>query len=132
MNRFVQRKTDYENALKRLKEALEENESEIVIDGVLHRYEFTFELAWKCMKDYLEYLGLETKTGSPREIIQLSYKQNIIDNGEMWIEMMLSRNSLSHLYDEGTSREIYNEIKEKFIDEFIKLEVKFDEINLNN
>ena len=47
MNRFVQRKNDYENALKRLKEALVEDESEIVIDGVLHRYEFTFELAWK-------------------------------------------------------------------------------------
>lgn len=132
MNRFVQRKTDYENALKRLKEALIEDESEIVIDGVLHRYEFTFELAWKCMKDYLEYLGLESKTGSPREIIQLAYKQNIIHDGEIWIQMMLSRNSLSHLYDEGTSREIYNDIKENFINEFVKLEETFNEVTLNN
>ena len=89
MNRLNQRKQDYTNALKRLKEALKENESEIVIDGVLHRYEFTFELAWKCMKDYMEYLGLESKTGSPREIIQLAYKQNIIDNGEIWIILLV-------------------------------------------
>ena len=130
MNRFVQRKNDYENALKRLKEALVEDESEIVIDGVLHRYEFTFELAWKCMKDYLEYLGLENKTGSPREVIQLSYKQNIIEDGELWIEMMFSRNSLSHLYDEGTSKEIYNDIKERFVKEFEKLENKFNEVNI--
>ena len=123
-------KNDYENALKRLKEALVEDESEIVIDGVLHRYEFTFELAWKCMKDYLEYLGLENKTGSPREVIQLSYKQNIIEDGELWIEMMLSRNSLSHLYDEGTSKEIYNDIKERFVKEFEKLENKFNEVNI--
>ena len=119
MNRFVQRKNDYENALKRLKEALIEDESE-----------FTFELAWKCMKDYLEYLGLENKTGSPREVIQLSYKQNIIEDGELWIEMMLSRNSLSHLYDEGISREIYNDIKERFVKEFEKLENKFNEVNI--
>lgn len=130
MNRFTQRKLDYTNALRRLKDALKENESEIVIDGVLHRYEFTFELAWKCMKDYMEYLGIENKTGSPREIIQLAYKQNIIDNGEIWIQMMLSRNALSHLYDEGTSREIYKDIKEKFVTEFDKLETKFNELNI--
>ncbi len=130
MNRLNQRKQDYTNALKRLKEALKENESEIVIDGVLHRYEFTFELAWKCMKDYMEYLGLESKTGSPREIIQLAYKQNIIDNGEIWIQMMLSRNGLSHLYDEGTSREIYKDIKEKFVTEFDKLEAKLNELSI--
>lgn len=130
MNRLNQRKQDYTNALKRLKEALKENESEIVIDGVLHRYEFTFELAWKCMKDYMEYLGLESKTGSPREIIQLAYKQNIIDNGEIWIQMMISRNGLSHLYDEGTSREIYKDIKEKFVTEFDKLEAKLNELSI--
>ena len=130
MNRLNQRKQDYTNALKRLKEALKENESEIVIDGVLHRYEFTFELAWKCMKDYMEYLGLESKTGSPREIIQLAYKQNIIDNGEIWIQMMLSRNGLSHLYDEGTSREIYKDTKEKFVTEFDKLEAKLNELSI--
>ena len=103
-----------------------EDESEIVIDGVLHRYEFTFELAWKCMKDYLEYLGLENKTGSPREVIQLSYKQNIIEDGELWIEIMLARNSLAHIYDEQQSREVYGNIKSKYIMAFEALDKVFD------
>ena len=99
-----------------------------MIDGILHRYEFTFELAWKTIKDYLEYMGIVNKVGSPRENIQLAYQQGIINDGELWIEMMLSRNSLSHLYDEETSRKIYNDIKNKYIQAFEKLEEKFEEI----
>ena len=66
MSRFQERLNDYSNAVDRLGEALKEQESEIVIDGVLHRFEFTFELAWKSIKDCLEYLGITDKTGSPR------------------------------------------------------------------
>ena len=121
MERFKQRRADFINALTRLQEALKEEESEIVIDGVLHRYEFTFELAWKTMKDYLEYLGVIDKTGSPREVIQSAFKQGIIEDGEMWIQMMLARNNLSHLYEKETSRNIYINIKTQYINELIKL-----------
>ena len=114
--RWMQRKEDLKNALSRLMEALEEeNVTDIIIDGVLHRFEFTFELAWKTMKDYLEYMGILEKTGSPREVIQSAFQSNLIENGEEWIEMMLSRNTLSHLYDEEESREIYNKIREKYV-----------------
>ena len=130
MSRFEERKKDYKNALNRLREALQEEPTELAIDGILHRFEFTFELAWKTIKDYLEYMGISEKTGSPRENIQLGFKHGIISDGELWIEMMLSRNSLSHLYDEGTSKEIYNDIKERFVKEFEKLENKFNEVNI--
>lgn len=128
MSRFNERKDDYKNALTRLKEALREEPSEIVIDGILHRFEFTFELAWKTIKDYLEYMGISEKTGSPRENIQLAYKQGIISDGELWIEIMLARNSLSHLYDEEASRNIYNKIKTSYIKAFEELEEKFENI----
>ena len=121
MKRFEERKQDLKNATLRLKEALKEEENDLTIDGVLHRYEFTFELAWKTLKDYLNYLGIEQNTGSPREIIQKSFENKIIEDGEIWIKMMLARNSLSHLYDEETSREIYDEIKEKYILEIEKI-----------
>lgn len=121
-------KETYKKALKRLEEALQEEKTDIVIDGVLHRFEFTFELAWKTMKDCLEYLGIVAKTGSPRENIQAAFKQGLIDDGEVWIDIMLARNSLSHLYDEETSREIYNKIKEIYIVEFKKLEEKLNGI----
>lgn len=128
MSRFEERLQDYKKALIKLEEAVQEEESEIVIDGVLHRFEFTFELAWKTMKDVLEYQGIITKLGSPREIIQIAFKQNLIDDGETWIEIMLSRNALSHIYDEFTSRKIYREIKEKYIKEFEKLRDTLDTI----
>ena len=109
--RIIQRRQDYFNALERLKEGVKQEANEIVIDGILYRYEFTFELAWKCMKDCLEYQGIVESIGSPREIIKLSSKHGIIEDGDKWIKMMLDRNTLSHLYDEETSRSVYFNIK---------------------
>lgn len=103
---------------------MQEEPTDLVIDGVLHRFEFTFELAWKTMKDYLEYQGISEKIGSPREVIKESFSVGIIESGDIWIEMMLSRNSLSHLYDEDTSREIYEQIKKLYFKEIKKLENK--------
>lgn len=109
-------------------ESMEENTKQIIIDGVLHRFEFTFELAWKTIKDYLEYMGITNKIGSPRENIQQAFKQELIEDGEIWIEIMLARNELSHLYNEETYRKIYNNIKNNYIKEFKKIEEKLDQI----
>lgn len=128
MKRYEERKRELLNATERLKEALKEEENEIVIDGTLHRFEFTFELAWKTMKDYLEYSGIIDGIGSPREIIKNAFSNGIIDDGENWLKMMLARNSLSHLYDEEKSREIYLEIKETYINLLEKLNKKFANI----
>lgn len=128
MERFQERKKEFSKALERLKEALQEDETEIVVDGVLHRFEFTFELAWKTMKDYLEYDGVINKIGSPREIIKESFKYGLIEDGEEWIKMMLARNSLSHLYDQETSREIYSDIKEEYVNLLENLNGKLEEI----
>lgn len=125
MIRYKQRYDDFSKAIKKLQEALKEEVSDIIIDGTIQRYEFTFELSWKLLKDYLEYNGIIENTGSPREVIKQAFQSNIIDNGEIWIQMMLDRNALSHLYDEEKSRQIYNNIKDKYINEFIKLEKFF-------
>lgn len=121
MKRFQERKEDLIKATSRLEEALHEEVSDLAVDGVLHRFELTFELAWKTMKDYLEYQGISEKIGSPREVIKESFSAGLIENGEIWIKMMLARNSLSHLYDEETSREIYDDIKNSYIIEIKKL-----------
>lgn len=126
MTRFEQRKKDFYNAFDRLKEAICENPTDIVIDGVLHRFEFTFELSWKTIKDYLEFLGVVDSIGSPREIIKVAFKHGIIENGDGWIAMMLARNSLSHIYDEQTSRAIYNDITNIYIALFENIKMKFE------
>lgn len=128
MKRFEERKEDLKKATNKLNEALKEEATELEIDGILHRFEFTFELAWKTMKDCLENQGIVGKIGSPREILKEAFTAGLIDDGEAWMDMMLSRNELSHLYDEETSREIYEDIKEKYIMEINKLVQKLDTI----
>lgn len=128
MKRFEERKEDLKKTANKLNEALRGDASDLEIDGILHRFEFTFELAWKTMKDCLEEQGIVGKIGSPREIIKEAFSAGLIDNGEVWIDMMLSRNELSHLYDEETSREIYDNIKEIYILEINKLIQKLDTI----
>lgn len=128
MNNYEKSREQYRKALKSLEKALQEIENDITIDGTLHRFEYTVELADRSMKDYFDYLGFAEKIGSPRENIQMAFKQGLIDDGETWIDIMLDRNSLAHLYDEDTSREIYDRIKEKYVIEFEKLEKKLSEI----
>ena len=118
---------NYKNALERLKEAMLEEPTAIIIDGTIQRYEFTFELAWKIMKDYLEYNGFVDGLSSPRNIIQLAFQNKIIKNGDIWIQMMLDRNLLSHLYDEEKSREIYNNIKNSYLVQFEQLKQFLEE-----
>ena len=128
MKRFEERKEDLKKAANKLNEALIGDASDLEIDGILHRFEFTFELACKTMKDCLEEQGIVGKIGSPREILRRAFESHLIEDGEEWINMMLARNSLSHLYDEETSREIYDNIKEIYILEINKLIQKLDTI----
>lgn len=128
MKRLNERYEDYVKALNKLKEAFLEHPTELIIDGTLQRYEFTFELAWKTLKDYLEYNGYIDSLSSPRAIIQLAFQAKIIKNGDIWIQMMLDRNLLSHLYDEEKSREIYNNIKNKYLEQFELLKRYLQEV----
>ena len=129
MERFKQRLEEYTHALTRLKEGLKKSaDDDLYIDGILQRFEFTFELSWKTMKDYMEYQGIITKIGSPREIIKTGFSEGIIEDGDAWIKMMLSRNSLSHIYDEVTSRNIYKEIQSEYVELFEKLETRLKQL----
>lgn len=105
---------DYKNAVKRLKEALDEDilMSSLVIDGTIQRFEFTFELAWKLAKSVLDYNGVIAST--PRFAVKEAFKAGMIKDGQGWIEMLESRNKTSHIYDEKQALDIYNQIKDKY------------------
>ncbi len=62
-----------------------------------------------------------------REIIKSAFEYGIVEDGEAWIKMMLARNSLSHLYDEAKSREVYQDIKNKYFKLLKELEEKFNQ-----
>lgn len=74
--------------------------NQLEIEGLVQRFEFTFELAWKTLRDYLEEGGIPLTITTPREIIKIAYAANIIADGSLWLKMLDHRDLLSHTYDE--------------------------------
>ncbi|MDS1005280.1 nucleotidyltransferase substrate binding protein [Clostridium sporogenes] len=127
-NRLEERLEDFKKAFKKLKESTDlKVENDIVIDGVIQRFEFTFEQSWKLMKLYLEYEGIE-EAKSPRSTIRAAFKYGIIEDGDAWISMMIDRNKTSHVYDENTAIEIYNSIKSNHVNLLEKMLNKMEEL----
>lgn len=124
--RLKERLEDYKSALERLKESLDlQVSSSVIMDGVIQRFEFTYELAWKVLKDYLEFKGIP-ETRSPRDTFKEGFKTGIITDGDAWIDMLQDRNLTSHTYNEKSATEIYTKIKDKHYSNMKKL---FDEIS---
>jgi nucleotidyltransferase substrate binding protein (TIGR01987 family) len=99
---------------------------EMIKEGLIQRFEYTHELAWNVMKDYAEYQGNNTVGGSrdaTREALQLK----IIENGEVWMDIIQSRNKTTHTYNESTANEIYRKIMEDYIPLFLAFKIKMEE-----
>lgn len=69
-------------------------------EGVIQRFEFTLELAWKTLKDYLEFSGVVIEPATPRNVVKEAFAAKILPDGQVWIDMLDHRNLLSHTYDE--------------------------------
>ncbi|RKD21067.1 nucleotidyltransferase [Ammoniphilus oxalaticus] len=114
--RLFERLNDYKRATTRLNEATKIQPIEdIVYDGVIQRFEFTFELSWKLMKQFLEYNGI-SEIRSPRSTIREAFTYGLIKDEEQWIDMMVDWNKTSHLYDEEEVKLIYEKIKSYYSD----------------
>lgn len=100
--RWKQRYANFAAANTLLQEALSQgigNLNQLEKEGLAQRFEFTFELAWKTLKDYLEDSGVSLEISTPREVIKQAFSANIIADGAVWITMLDHRNLLSHMYD---------------------------------
>ena len=104
---------------------------EMVKEGLIQRFEYTHELAWKVMKDFAEYQGTTNISGS-RDAIREALQMNLIQSGEVWMDMMLSRNKSSHTYNEATANEIYSKILSEYFPELIKFRITMEEKQLEN
>ena len=112
--RYKQRFANFKKAFLFLEEALKiENPSIIEKAGIIQFFEISFELAWKLMKDYLEFEGYNVK--SPREAIKTAFSIELIDNGSIWLEALGDRNLSVHTYNESDADDIYEKIKEEYI-----------------
>ncbi|MGF7057760.1 nucleotidyltransferase substrate binding protein [Brassicibacter mesophilus] len=120
MSKLEAKVSNFYNALQRLKEGVSEleknNVSDVVRDGVIQRFEFTYELAWKTTKEYLEDLGI-TDRNSPKVVIKEAFVQKLILNEEIWLLMIKDRNMTSHVYKEEMAQEIADRIKKFYVKE---------------
>ena len=129
--RWIQRFSNYKKALHQLQKAVEMPVlSDIEKEGLVQRFEYTFELSWNVIKDFLEEKGNSNILGS-KDAIRLAFKLGLINDGEIWMDMVNSRRLSSHTYDEHTANEIVKAVKEKYYTLFMQLDNRM-ELELKN
>lgn len=126
--RWKQRFANYQSALQRLEDAVATNtEDRLSQEGVIQRFEFTFELAWKCLQDVFVERGLPEVRG-PKPVLQQALTDNLISNGLIWMEMLKARNAASHMYDEAVFLKIYEHVRHDFLGPLQNLRTTFESL----
>lgn len=112
--RWRQRFENFEKAHRQFDSAIQnfENLNVLEKEGLIQRFEYTFELAWKTLKDYLESQGVPVSF--PREVIKASFHYGLIKDGETWMDMLEKRNLLAHTYDEERFQFAVRKIKDSY------------------
>ena len=125
--RWKQRFQNYQKALATMKKAAELAASRELSDlekqGVIQGFEFTFELAWNVMKDYLEEQGINGIIGS-KNAVRHAFNKGLIDDGQIWMDIIKGRNISSHSYDEETAEQLLKNILDIFYRQFVTFEEK--------
>ncbi len=124
--------TNYKRALARLKEGIVklDDDNDLLRDGLIQRFEFTFELAWKTLKAIFEDEGLRG-LNSPKSVLREAFAAELIVDEEMWLEMLSDRNSTAHVYNEKLAIEICNNITEKYVMVLERLDDRISERSSN-
>jgi nucleotidyltransferase substrate binding protein (TIGR01987 family) len=129
--RWIQRFHHFSKALLQLKEAVALAQkrplSKLEEQGLIQAFEFTHELAWNTLKDFLEDRGVQDLYGS-RDATREAFKTGLIKNGEAWMAMIQSRNLTSHTYDEVTAATIASAIRNTYFTEFEALRIKLEKM----
>ena len=123
--RWEQKLNSYRKALKRLSEVVSVMETrplnEFEADGLIQRFEFTFELAWKLVKSYAEYQGIDKEIMGSRDAVRWAFDNGLVDDSDVWMEMIKRRNDTSHTYDEETAKEVVASVKDAYFEAFVNL-----------
>lgn len=129
--RWIQRFSNYRKALSQLKAGVEISKERSLSDlekqGIIQSFEYTHELAWKTLKDLLEYRGNSDILGS-RDATREAFSYGIISNGDIWMGMIRSRNLSSHTYNQDTAEEIVKSILTNYYSEFQSLSERLEEL----
>jgi len=130
--RWKQRFNNYSKAFQTLIAAVElarsRELSELEQQGLIQSFEFTHDLAWNVLKDYLEEKGITGLIGS-KDATRAAFKNALIEDGEDWMKMIEDRNKASHTYDPKVAQAVGENILERFYPAFEKMAKKFTALN---
>ena len=128
--RWEQRFSNFKKALAKLGEVVKgkplDDLSELEKEGMIQRFEYTFELAWKTLQDLLEYKGYQDITG-PNPVLEQAFKDGYLQNEKGWRNMKKSRELTSHTYNSKTAEDIAEDISEQYFDLLQDLEIRLEE-----
>lgn len=129
MSRLTERAENFNKAFEIYKEAVENYDVDRILShlALVHAYEICFELAWKCLKDYLREKGIETNY--PLEVIKEAFNKETLKNGQLWINMLQARNSTSHEYNMEKVSVYLKEISSDYFEELTRFKNWLGEIN---
>lgn len=129
--RWVRRWGNYQKALQQLKEAVELKRqrelSNLEKQGMIQAFDYTHELAWKMLSDFLKSRG-NTKIYGSRDASRQAFQLGLIEDGELWMKMIQSRNLTSHVYDESIAEELIRLINDCYYEAFNQLNAKMQEL----
>jgi len=115
--RWKQRFQNFDRAVVLLREPIErgvENLTDLEKQGTIQRFDIAVELAWKTLKDYLEYEGKTLALLTPRNVIKEAFAVGILRDGHVWLAMLDHRNLLSHTYDASTFEAAVLAIRDRY------------------
>jgi len=122
--RWKQRFDNFARAFVLLREVCKrgvDSLSQLEKEGAIQRFEVAFELAWKTLKDYLEENGLVVNPITPRNVIKEAFAAKLLEDAQVWIDMMLHRNLLSHTYDIKVFEAVLRTVEERYFPSFERL-----------
>ena len=126
--RWKQRFENFQRAFKQLSPAMDLKAqrplSDLEQQGLIQGFEFTHELAWNVLKDYLEMEGIQGLIGS-RSTAREAFKRGLVMDGEVWMDMIEKRNLSSHTYNQAVALTIVESIAERYYPAFCELQQRF-------
>lgn len=130
--RWQQRLANYQKALGQLTKFIEKWElNELEEQGLIKAFEYTYELAWNVLKDFLADRGNKNIFGS-RDAIREAFSVGLIEDGEGWMEMYIDQNKTSHTYNEETADAIMRNIFQRYFPLFLALREKMESLAEEN
>ena len=129
--RWLRRFQNYQKAFAQLTQAVDLSRqralSKLEQQGLIQGFEYTHELAWNTLKDFLEARGAAAIFGS-RDTTRAAFTAGLIDQGEVWMQMIQSRNQSTHTYNEEMMTQIVTAVIQTYMAEFTKLQSKFEQL----